>query len=155
MRLSTKGRYAVRAMLDLALFHERGPVNLQSIAERQQVSPDYLEQILRRLRGAGLVRSVRGPHGGFALTKAPEDVSIWDVVSALEEPIAPAPCVRVRGGQRDECARVPTCAAHLLWRELAAHIEAFLHKRTLRDLCEEARKLCVQGTPKHKHMFHI
>jgi len=155
MPFSTKGRYAVRALLDLAMFYDRGPVNLHSIAERQEVSSDYLEQILRKLRDAGLVRSVRGPRGGFLLAKRPEDITVYEIVSALEEATAPSPCVPTDRPPKKDCARKPHCAAHLMWCDLAKHMETFLRARSLRNLCDEARKLCIQATPKHKHMFHI
>ena len=155
MRFSTKGRYAVRALMDLAMFYDRGPVNLHSIAERQDVSSDYLEQILRKLRDAGLVRSMRGPRGGFLLARRPENITIWDVIVALGEAAAPAPCALEDENLSTDCKRSQHCAARLMWVDLAKHIEAFLRDRTLHDLCEEARRLCVQASPEHKHMFHI
>ena len=155
MRFSTKGRYAVRALMDLALFYDRGPVNLQSISERQEVSGDYLEQILRKLRNAGLVRSMRGPRGGFMLSRPPEEVTVWDVVNSLDEGAMPAPCVAAEKQGEEICGRRPHCAAHFMWKDLAKHMEEFLRARTLRDLCDEARKLCAQAAPEHRHMFHI
>jgi len=154
MRITTKGRYAVRALLDLALFYDRGPVNLQNICQRQNISADYLEQILRRLRNAGLVRSVRGPKGGFMLAKPPEAITIWEVVSLLSEPLEPAPCVRP-AGRAKACERLSHCAAHVLWDDLQKNIADFLTKRTLRDLCESARQLLNSDSPDHTHMFHI
>lgn len=154
MRITTKGRYAVRALLDLALFYDRGPVNLQNICQRQSISPDYLEQILRRLRTAGLVRSVRGPKGGFMLAKPPEDITIWQIVSLLSEPLDPAPCVK-SGSKAKACDRITHCAAHILWDDLHKQIAGFLSKRTLRDLCDSARQLLNRDAPDHPHMFHI
>ena len=107
MRLSTRGRYGLRAMMDIALYGAEGPVNLKEISARQEISVDYLEQLLRRLRKAGLVRSVRGPHGGFALAKPSEKVHVWEILAALEPDIAPVFCV-------DEklLARVPKKRCH-------------------------------------------
>jgi len=155
MRFSTRGRYAVRALLDLAMFYDRGPINLQNISERQDISSDYLEQILRRLRDRGLVRSVRGPRGGFLLARPPEQITIWDVITALGEPTDPVPCVSANGQPRRKCARATHCAAHLMWHDLSRHIEGFLRGRTLRELCDKARELCAHASPEHKHMFHI
>ena len=155
MRYSTRGRYAVRALLDLAMFYDRGPISLHNIAERQDVSSDYLEQILRKLRNAGLVRSLRGPRGGFLLARSPEDITVWDVMEALDEATRPAPCIDSGCSPGESCERSHHCAAHIMWGELSKHVEAFLRERTFRDLCEEARKLCVQAGPEHKHMFHI
>ena len=81
MRLSTRGRYGLRAMMDIALYGAEGPVNLKEISIRQEISVDYLEQLLRRLRTAGLVRSVRGPHGGFVLSKPSESLHVWEIIS--------------------------------------------------------------------------
>ena len=154
MRVTTKGRYAIRALLDLALFYDRGPINLQRICERQAISPDYLEQILRKLRNAGIVRSVRGPRGGFSLARPPEEITAWDVVSALEEPVSPVPCVP-SSDDAAQCERIDCCAAHRMWEELQDHVREFLSKRTLRDLCIEARELLSRNSPGHSHMFHI
>ncbi|HRU05788.1 MAG TPA: Rrf2 family transcriptional regulator [Candidatus Brocadiia bacterium] len=154
MRITTKGRYAVRALLDLALFYERGPVNLQNICQRQHISADYLEQILRRLRNAGLVRSVRGPRGGFMLAKPPDQITVWQIVSLLSEPLDPAPCVD-SCHKKKRCDRLDHCAAHVLWDDLHKHIADFLSKRTLRDLCDSARQLLNRASPDHPHMFHI
>lgn len=155
MRITTKGRYAVRALLDLALFYERGPVNLQNICQRQDISADYLEQILRKLRNAGIVNSVRGPKGGFMLAKPPEEVNIWEVVDILDEPVDPAPCVSGPRKGKKPCPRVEYCAAHKMWARLQAHLRDFLSQVTLKDLCEEARGLLSRGSPGHSHMFHI
>jgi len=155
VRFSTKGRYAIRALMDLALFYDRSPVNLHSISERQDVSADYLEQILRKLRDAGLVRSVRGPRGGFQLARHPREITAWDVICALGETAAPAPCVKQVKKPAKNCERAPHCAARLMWEKLAKEIEAFLKKRTLQQLCDDARDMCCQASPEHKHMFHI
>jgi Rrf2 family protein len=156
MRITTKGRYAVRALLDLALFYDRGPVNLQNICQRQAISADYLEQILRKLRNAGIVRSVRGPRGGFLLAKAPEEITVWNIVSVLDEPLNPAPCAPSKARKKNApCERLEHCAAHLMWDRLHENIREFLSGITLRNLCDDARNLLSTSSPDHSHMFHI
>lgn len=88
MKLSTKGRYGVTLMIDLAMYQGEGPISLKSIAERQNLSEHYLEQLIAPLRNAGLVRSVRGAYGGYVLTKSPEEITIGDVIRVLEGPIS-------------------------------------------------------------------
>ena len=145
MRLSTRARYGVRAMLDLALLAGEGPVNLRAMSGRQDISADYLEQLLRRLRKAGLARSVRGPKGGFLLAKPAADIRIWEIVVALEDRVAPARCVNNVVGRRSggkPCRRMSDCATHVLWGGLAKQIRAFLEAKTLQGLAEDARRLC-------------
>lgn len=151
MRLSTRGRYGVRAMLDLAINSGKSPASLRDIALRQEVSADYLEQLMRRLRTAGLAVSVRGPHGGFRLTRLAEKITLWEIVSALEDEIAAVHCVDDAVGvepRRKPCDRKSTCAAHLLWKGLSLHIRGYLEKRTLADLRREALKISNQSVRK-------
>ena len=145
MRLSTRGRYGVRAMLDIALCGTHGPVNLKKMASRQDISADYLEQLLRKLRKAGLVTSARGPHGGFHLGKAPKDILIWDIVFALEDPLAPVPCadsVMGKPSRAAPCQRMSTCATRFLWEGLARTMRNFMENKTLQELLEDAQRLC-------------
>lgn len=145
MRLSTRGRYGVRAMLDIALCGGPSPVSLKKMASRQDISADYLEQLLRRLRKAGLVTSVRGPRGGFRLGRSPDQILIWDIVSTLEDPLAPVVCVDSVMGQGDgeaPCQRMSGCATHYMWEGLARTIRAFLESKTLQDLADDAERIC-------------
>jgi len=132
LRLSTKGQYGVRAMYEIARAYEKGPVNIKTISERQDVSVHYLEQILNILRRAGLIKSIKGPGGGYVLTKAPQEISIGEILEQLEGPIAITSCLDPREG----CLRVDQCVAHLLWKGLRFQIEEFLRKVTLADLVE-------------------
>ncbi len=138
MRLSTRSRYAVRAMIDLALYETEGPVQRQDIAQRQDLSVHYLEQLLVLLRRAGLVESVRGPGGGYRLADRPDRIRVSAIILAVEGPIALAPC---QENPQPECPRMPLCAAHRLWRDVARQIEAALDAVTLADLCQQAREL--------------
>ncbi|GBE02548.1 HTH-type transcriptional regulator IscR [bacterium BMS3Bbin06] len=130
LRLSTKGQYGVRAMYEIARGYPEAPVNIKLISERQEVSIHYLEQILARLRRAGLIRSVKGPGGGYVLTRKPEEITISDILKELEGPVAITSCMNPEKG----CLRVEICVTHLLWKALGKQIEDFLDTMTLNDL---------------------
>lgn len=129
MRLTTKGRYAVTAMLDIALHHERGPVSVAEVAERQAISSAYLEQLFSKLKRAGLLRSVRGPGGGYELGRAPEAVSVSHIIAAVGEGVDATRCQ----GTAD-CQDGATCLTHDLWTSLTERIDEFLSGVTLADL---------------------
>jgi Rrf2 family protein len=130
LRLSTKGQYGVRAMYEIARGYSSGPVTIKRISERQNVSVSYLEQILNKLRKAGIIQSVRGPGGGYILARSPEEVSIGAILKELEGPVAITSCLDPSEG----CIRVDNCVTHLLWKALGENIERFLDAMTLRDL---------------------
>ncbi len=132
LRLSTKGQYGVRAMYEIARGYPERPVNIKEISERQDVSIHYLEQILNKLRRAGLIRSVKGPGGGYLLAKMPEEISISDILLELEGPLAITSCLNPEEG----CVRVEICVTHLLWKALGRQIEDFLNTVTLGDLLQ-------------------
>ncbi|MGC1305045.1 MAG: Rrf2 family transcriptional regulator [Caulobacteraceae bacterium] len=137
MRLGTKGRYAVMAMTDLARHGRDRAVSLAEIAARQEISLAYLEQLFAALRRRGLVRSVRGPGGGYRLAMEAHGISVADVVLAVDEPLAATRCEGVDrgclgGGER--------CATHELWDALGGHIEQFLAGISLEDVVERRVK---------------
>jgi Rrf2 family iron-sulfur cluster assembly transcriptional regulator len=121
MRLTTKGRYAVTAMLDLALHKKSGPITLSEISVRQGISLSYLEQLFARLRRHGLVMSTRGPGGGYALARRTEDIAIADIILAVEERLDSTGC----GGGKD-CQSEEPCLTHRLWEELNDQIKEYL-----------------------------
>ena len=145
MRLSTVGRYALRAMVDLACHTESGPVAGRDIAERQAVSEQYLAQLLLKLKRAGLIDSVRGPGGGYLLARTPDEISAKDVLVAVDETLQPVFCVDDDGEQ--ECPRVDGCPTHWLWGQLGQAIDDVLDSVTLSDLCQHAR--VPEGSPLH------
>lgn len=135
MRLSTKGRYAVMAMADLA-GHEGAtrPISLAEIAERQEISLSYLEQLFAKLRRGGLVRSVRGPGGGYRLSRPAVDVRVADIILAVDEPISATRC---KSGSPIGCTGTTTrCVTHDLWEELGRQIHVFLSSVSLADVVE-------------------
>ena len=121
MKLSTKGRYAVTAMLDLALHTGKGPITLAEVSTRQDISLSYLEQLFSKLRKANLVDSVRGPGGGYELQRAPSQITVADVVLAVNEPLSATRC-NGKGG----CQDGKHCLSHQLWAELSEQIYQFL-----------------------------
>ena len=139
IRISTRGRYALRAMVDLALHANGGPVLRRDIARRQGISADYVAQLFRRLCAVGLVDGVKGPGGGYVLARAPVAISAGDVVRAVEGPVAVVQCALPT--DEPSCNRVDRCATHLLWKRLSETITEFLDLVTLQDLCDEARQL--------------
>lgn len=134
MKLSTKGRYAVMAMADLA-HHSRGkPVALAEVAERQEISLSYLEQLFGKLRRGGLVASVRGPGGGYLLAHEPAAMRIADIIMAVDEPIKATRCTA--GSPRGCHSHKGRCLTHDLWEELGNQIYLYLSSVTLADICE-------------------
>ncbi len=133
MRLTTKGRYAVTAMLDLAL-HQRGePVSVYDVAERQGISTAYLEQLFARMRRAGLLESVRGPGGGYQFARSIDDISVSDIVTAVGEGVDVTRC----HGAAD-CQDGGQCLTHDLWADLSDQIDGYLRQVTLASLVERA-----------------
>ena len=134
MRLTTKGRFAVTAMLDLALHATHGPVTLAGVSERQRISLSYLEQLFGKLRRRRLVESVRGPGGGYYLARPAAELSVADIVRAVEEPIDSTQC-----GGRENCHDNQRCMTHDLWEELNHTVYGFLEGVTLSQLVERQR----------------
>lgn len=135
MRLTTKGRYAVTAMLDLAIHSRRGPISLAEISERQGISLSYLEQLFAKLRKHNLVASTRGPGGGYRISRELSAVAIADIISAVDESVDATHCggkenCRTHGNQRGRCL------THDLWAELSQQIEGFLSGISLQDLID-------------------
>jgi Rrf2 family iron-sulfur cluster assembly transcriptional regulator len=134
MRLTTKGRFAVTAMIDVALNNSKGPVTLAGVSERQKISLSYLEQLFGKLRRHGLVDSVRGPGGGYNLARNPASLSVSEIILAVDEPIDATQC-----GGLENCHDDGRCMTHELWAGLNAHIFTFLRGVTLEQLVREQR----------------
>ena len=134
MRLTTKGRFAVTAMLDLAMRDANGPVTLAGISERQGISLSYLEQLFGKLRRAELVESVRGPGGGYCLARLVEDITVADIIIAVDEPLDATQC-----GGHENCHDNHRCMTHDLWTDLNKTIFAYLANVTLASLVDKRR----------------
>jgi Rrf2 family iron-sulfur cluster assembly transcriptional regulator len=135
MRLTTKGRFAVTAMIDLALRSEHGPVALASISERQQISLSYLEQLFGKLRRYQLVDSVRGPGGGYCIAKPMEKLTVADIIRAVDEPLDATQC-----GGRENCQDEHRCMTHDLWSTLNAKMYEYLSSVSLADLVNRQKQ---------------
>ena len=131
MRLTTKGRYAVTAMLDLAIHHGSGPIALADIAQRQGISLSYLEQLFSRLRKCSLVSSVRGPGGGYNLARNASNIHIAEVISAVDENVDTTRC-----GGAHNCQNEGPCLTHDLWQDLSSRIYEYLDRISLQDLMD-------------------
>ena len=129
MRLTTKGRFAVTAMIDLALREGEGPVTLSGISERQRISLSYLEQLFGKLRRHGLVASVRGPGGGYCLSRPAPEISVADIIFAVDEPLDATQC-----GGKENCLDEHRCMTHDLWTNLNKRMYEYLHSVNLGGL---------------------
>lgn len=137
MKLTSKGRYAVTAILDIALYSNRAPVSLHDISERQHISLSYLEQLFAKLRRQGLVKSVRGPGGGYLLGLSPEQITISMVINAVNENIDVTRCLG-----KGNCQHGTECLTHSLWNELSRRIDSFLSEITLAELVNKHGHKC-------------
>ncbi len=153
MRITTRSRYGTRMMVELAVHHEKGPVQLGEIARRQKLSVKYLEQLIIPLKKAGLIKSHRGARGGYALARSPEEITVWEVVSILEGDEGVTPCVHYP----DLCEMSPICPTRDVWDLLTEVIRETLARITIADLarkyqerlklCEDLRKDKALGSP--------
>lgn len=137
LRLSTKSQYGVRAMFELAKNYDNGPLTIKEIAEKQDVSVAYLEQLLNKLRRSKLISSRKGPGGGYSISKKPEEISINMILNALEGPVTITQCL---GPSAKGCNRIEKCVTRLLWKSLGEKIEDFLETISLNDLLKEEAK---------------
>ena len=147
MKLSTRGRYATRALLDLALHHDEEPVLLKDIAHRQEISLPYLEHLITPLIAVGIVRSTRGAKGGISLARSPKEIRLDEIIQLLEGTIAPVECVT----NPEVCSRSESCVARDVWSELKRAINGVLGSITLQDLVERQKRKQKRGMT----MYHI
>ncbi|PID44760.1 MAG: Fe-S cluster assembly transcriptional regulator IscR [Proteobacteria bacterium] len=138
MKLTTKGRYAVTAMLDLSLHSGKGPVSLVEISDRQDISLSYLEQLFSKLRKRGLVVSMRGPGGGYRLSRRPEEIAMSNIIMAVDESVDVTSC-----GGNEGCQQSKRCLTHDLWVDLSGRIQSFLDGITLADMMQRKEVLEV------------
>lgn len=143
MKVSTKGDYATRAMQDLALRYEQGPIQIEDIATRQHLPARYLEQILLSLKRAGFLDSKRGVSGGYYLAKHPREITIGAIIRAMEGPIIPIFCVG--SGQREICIEEPQCCLRDIWAEVRDAVSKIVDHTSLEDLCGQIRARQERG----------
>jgi Rrf2 family protein len=136
MKISTKGRYGLRVLLDIAAHQEKGPVILRDISARQAISEKYLWQVINPLKAAGLVNSTRGAKGGYVLAKAPGDITLLEIVSILEGPVSVVDCVDTP----DKCDRSGACVTRGVWGKIERAIKESMAKITLKEIVEEQKE---------------
>lgn len=147
MKLSTKGRYGVKAMLDLAMHYGEEPISIKSISERQHISEYYLEQLFSPLRKANLIKSVRGAQGGYVLSKSPEEITVADVMYVLEGPIEISDCL-----EETVCNNIDCCATRNLWERIRNSIDDVMKSTTLQDMINDYKdmKHKIKGVNKNE-----
>ena len=151
MKLSTKGRYAVMAMVDIGQNGEGRTVSLAEIAGRQEISQEYLEQLFVKLRKAGLVQSARGPGGGYRLAHPADDIAIYDVIAAVDEPMKMTRC---EGDAVDGCVKGERCCTHDLWSSIGRQVNTFLANVTLDDVVNR-RNLALAASIRQAKARHV
>ena len=144
MVLSSRGKYATRALLDLSLHYEEGPVQIHAIAERQKIPLKYLEQILLALKRHGFVHSRKGPGGGYTLARPPQAIVLGAVVRAMDGPLAPISCASVSGFAECGCPEPATCGLRAVWKEARDALAAVLDGTTFADIRERHETLCAR-----------
>ncbi len=147
MKLSTRGRYATRALLDLALQEGKGPATLKDIARRQQISLQYLEHLITPLIAVGIIRSIRGPRSGISLARRPAEIKLSEIIQALEGSLAPTECV----DNPDSCNRSETCVTRDVWCDVKKAVSGVLESTALQDLIERQKK----KEPKEQTMYYL
>ena len=155
MKLSTKTRYGLRALFDMAYHAGTLPVQIKDISRRQSISPRYLEQIFQDMKKAGLLSSRRGPQGGYALSRPPEQISVRDIVAAAEGDLALVECSKERKGRGKGCGFDNRCVTQTVWVEAAQQLDTYFSSLTLKDLCERAAALGLEKELDHRFMFFI
>jgi Rrf2 family cysteine metabolism transcriptional repressor len=148
MKLSTKGKYGVRAVFEIARNSGKGPLTIKEIGDRQGISLSYLEQILHKLGKAGLIESVRGPAGGYLLARKPAELTIGDIVRTLEGPIALSHCLEP--GESGDCYQTDDCVARMVWSKVGAKIEEALDSISFEDLLHQQAQHKVALKPRKK-----
>ena len=150
MKLSTRSRYGLRAMVELALQYDQNePVPLLQIAEKQLISEGYLEQMMTSLRRSGLVRSVRGAHGGYLLSRAPSGITAGEIVRCLEGDLGPTDCVCEDDGL-DVCTKSASCVTRILWEKVREAMASVLDGTTLEDLSRDTMDICCPEKERNK-----
>ncbi len=142
MKLSTRGRYGLKAMFQLALHYGEGPISLKNVASEQNISENYLEQLVAKLRKEELLESVRGAQGGYMLAKAPDEITVGDVLRVLEGDMAPADCIL--DSELHKCSREEECVTKSVWLKIRDSIDEVIDTITLKDMIEEHNKLITE-----------
>ena len=155
MRLSTKSRYGLRALFDMAYHAGTLPAQIKDISRRQNISPRYLEQIFQDLKKAGLLKSRRGPQGGYLLARKPHEITVMDIIHATEGEMALVDCVKTGKGNKKKCEFDNQCITQQVWAEASRKLNEYLGTVTLKDLCDRARDMGLEKELDHRFMYFI
>ena len=155
MKLSTKSRYGVRALFDMAYHAGTLPVQIKDISRRQKISPRYLEQIFQDLKKAGLLRSRRGPQGGYFLARKPQEITVMDIIHATEGEMALVDCVKTGKKSKKGCEFENQCITQQVWAEASRKLNEYLGTVTIKDLCDKAREMGLEKELDHRFMYFI
>ncbi len=155
MKLSTKSRYGLRALFDMAYHSGTLPVQVKDISRRQNISPRYLEQIFQNLKKSGLLGSKRGPQGGYFLAKKPEQISVKDIVQSAEGGICLVECTDPASKDKKSCEFDCQCVTQTIWAEANKRLNDYFDSVTLKDLCERAKEMGIEKELDHRFMYFI
>ncbi|PLX86590.1 MAG: Rrf2 family transcriptional regulator [Desulfuromonas sp.] len=155
MKLSTKGRYGVRALFDMAYHSGTLPSQIKDISRRQEISPRYLEQIFQDLKKGGLLKSKRGPQGGYFLAKKPDEITVQEIILAAEGELALVECAKAPEDCKSQCDFINQCVTQKIWVEASRRLNEYFEKITLKDLCEDAKGLGLEKELDHRFMYFI
>ncbi len=155
MRITTTSRYGVRALFDVAYHGGGQPTQIKDISRRQKISQRYLEQIFNKLLKAGLLKSRRGPRGGYMLSRDPSEISVGDIISAAQGPIVPVRCLDEEANRKKECDLLTACITRQVWKETQRLLVDYYASVSIEDLCGSARKQGVSRDLDHKYMYFI
>ena len=154
MRLSTKSRYGVRAIFDIAYHSEGLKTQVKNISRRQGISPRYLEQIFQKLKKAGILGSKRGPSGGYFLNKKPEEITLGEIIRITEGSIDPVLCINPEDSSQP-CERSGECVTRIIWNEAGNRLKEYFDSVTIKDLCDMAQKIGLKKELDQRFMYHI
>jgi Rrf2 family iron-sulfur cluster assembly transcriptional regulator len=158
MRLSTKSRYGLRALFDIAYNCGNMPAQIQDISRRQQISPRYLEQIFQSLKRAGILKSKRGPQGGYCLAKKPEEITVLDVLCATELDVLLVDCTGVTPKKRKrktDCPFEGQCVTQTVWEEATVLLNNLFSGITIQTLCQRGQEMGIKKEQDHRFMYYI
>jgi Rrf2 family iron-sulfur cluster assembly transcriptional regulator len=155
MRLSTKSRYGLRALFDMAYHAGTLPAQIKDISRRQNISPRYLEQIFQELKRGGLLKSRRGPQGGYFLSRKPQEITVQQVITAAEGEMALVNCVKSGKDCKKACEFDNECVTQKIWQEASKRLNDYLDSVTLKDLCDQAKAMGMEKELDHRFMYFI
>jgi len=154
MRLSTKSRYGVRVIFDIAYHSEGLETQVKDISRRQEISPRYIEQIFQKLKRAGIIDSKRGPKGGYFLNRKPDEITVGEIIRVTEGDIEPVLCLDPNDRGRP-CGRSKGCVTRIIWNEAGNRLKEYFDSVTIKNLCEKAQKIGIKRESDQRYIYYI